>query len=341
MRKFRSFISTALFIVLLLSCNYVSAETIHVDQTLESKFLTLHLDADVENLEKGTPLTIYATDYPMLDTQNWAEMFDGDAARIKSDGTSFSLEQLDTYAKYWLKEARLGVRYSLTDHFIAWSDATKGKQATGLTTTPEEAQATAQAWIDQLITTLGWDGYVFSACYTMPADDEWDEYVGASKLQQNDSSTSSGCYVVEFVKVLGNYSVAYDQSPYLDIITSLNTKGDHIQIIVDDAGIGQIKGYCRSYEAREMAALQITLDEAIEILRENMDYAECYPEEMPCEITEISLCYRLVQTLPRSDEAAAVKMEARPVWRFASNINRWDQQIFFMFIDAITGEVLP
>ena len=64
MRKFRSFISTALLIVLLLSCNYVSAETIHVDQTLESKFLTLHLDADVENLEKGTPLTIYATDYP-------------------------------------------------------------------------------------------------------------------------------------------------------------------------------------------------------------------------------------------------------------------------------------
>lgn len=90
-----------------------------------------------------------------------------------------------------------------------------------------------------------------------------------------------------------------------------------------------------------MATLQVTLNEAIEILRQNMDYAECYPEEMPCEITQISLCYRLVQMLPVSDEDAAVKMEARPAWRFASNINRWDQQTFFMFVDAVTGEVLP
>lgn len=330
-----------LAVFMLSGASPAAAEMIHVDQTLESKFLTLHLDADVENLEKGMPLTIYATDYPMLDAQNWAEMFDGDAASIKYNGRSLLLEQNGVAATYWPKEARLGIRYSLTDHLIAWSDATKGEQAAGLTTTPEEAQATAQAWIDQLNTTLGWDGYVFSACYTMPADDEWDEFFGASELQQNDGSASSGCYVVEFVRMLGDYSVAYDQSPYLDIITSLDTKGDHIQIIVDDDGIVYIKGYCRSYEARETAALQITLDEAIALLRENMDYAECYPEEMPCEITEISLCYRLVQTLPRSDEDAAVKMEARPAWRFASDINRWDQQTFFLFVDAITGEVLP
>lgn len=331
----------SLTLLMLFCASTAAAETIHVDQTLESMFITLHLDADVENLEKGTPLTIYATDYPMLDAQSWAKMFGGDATNVQTDGKSISLKQNGMFAKYFREEARLGVSYSAKDYFEGWAFATKGQQATGLTTTPEEAQTIAQAWIDQLNTTLGWDGYVFSACYTMPSEAEWDEHVGASGFQRKDGSDPSGCYVVEFVKMLGNYSVAYDQSPYWDISTSPYTKGDHIQITVDDTGIGDIEGYCRSYEVSEMATLQVTLNEAIEILRQNMDYAECYPEEMPCEITQISLCYRLVQMLPVSDEDAAVKMEARPAWRFASNINRWDQQTFFMFVDAVTGEVLP
>lgn len=328
-------------VVLAMLIGTASAETIHVDQTLESMFITLHLDADVEDWEKGTPLTIYRTDYPMLDAQNWAKMFDGDTANVQSNGKSISLEQNGMFAKYFSEEARLCIRFSLTDYFIGWAETSKGEQATGLTTTPDEAQATAQTWINQLNTTLGWDGYVLSACYTMPSEEEWDEHVGASGFQRKDNSDPAGCYVVEFVKMLDNYSVAYDQSPYLDISTSPYTKGDHIQITVDDTGIGYIEGYCRSYEASETVALQVTLNEAIEILCQNMDYAECYPEEMPCEITQISLCYRLVQMLPVSDEDAAVKMEARPAWRFASNINRWDQQTFFMFVDAVTGEVLP
>lgn len=316
-------------------------ETIHVDQTLESMFLTLHLDADVENWEIGTPLIIYKTDYPLLDTENWAKMIHGDAANVQITENQIRIAQNDCYAVYWYEEARYGFGYSGRDYFRAWSYATEGKQATGLTTTPAEAQAIAQSWIDQLNTILGWDGYVFSACYTMPSEVEWDEHVGASGFQQKDDRDPMGCYVIEFVKMLGSYSVAYDHSPYFDMTNFVDTEGDHILLYIDDAGIGKIDGYCRSYEVSETATLQVTLDEAIEILQQNMDYAECYPEEMPCEITQISLCYRLVQMLPVSDEDAAVKMEARPTWRFASNINRWDQQTFFMFVDAVTGEVLP
>ncbi len=341
MKRIRKLLTWVLTILMLSGLPFAAADTVHVNQTLESMFITLHLDADVENWEKGTPLTIYRTDYPMLDAQNWAKMFDGDTANVWSNGKSISLERNGMFAKYFSEEARLCIRFSLTDYLIGWAFATEGKQAAGLTTTPEEAQATAQAWIDQLNTTLGWDGYVFSACYTMPSAEEWYDHVGDSGFQRDDGGASTGCYVVEFVKMVGSYSAAYDQSPYWDITTSPYTKGDHIQITVDDTGIGYIEGYCRSYEASETVALQVTLNEAIEILYQNMDYAECYPEEMPCEITEISLCYRLVQTLPVSDENAAVQMEARPAWRFASNINRWDQQTFFMFVDAVTGEVLP
>lgn len=72
--KARKVMAAILTIVSLLT-TAAAAETIHMNQTLESTFLTLHLDADVKNIPEGTPLTIYETDYPPLDAQNWAKFF--------------------------------------------------------------------------------------------------------------------------------------------------------------------------------------------------------------------------------------------------------------------------
>lgn len=323
----------------------VAAETIHVDQTLESAFLTLHLDADIEKLPQGTPLTVYETDYPPLDAQSWVKMFPDEAIKqveMFSDKKNLSIEMNEMYAKYFSEEARLGYRYVLKDYFRIWENATVGQQATGLQITPEQAINMAQVWIDKFQDVSGWNGYILDSCYTMPSEKEYYEILAAMgiDISYDDEITTEGCYVVEYVKNLTGYTVAYDYSPYIDE-RKADTRGDYIQLFIDDSGIGYVTGYGRSYNAMGTESLQITLDEAIDILRENMDYAECYPDEMPCEITEISLCYRLVQTLPVSDKDAAVRMEARPAWRFAAGINRWNQQVFFMFIDAVTGEVLP
>ena len=246
------------------------------------------------------------------------------------------------FAKYHPEEAWIGLSYFIKDYFRVWEYATIGQQATGLHTTSEQAVDTVQAWMDQFQTALGWEGYILGACYTMPSEKEYLDILAAKGITawREDEITTKGCYIIEFVKDLDGYTVAYDISPYMDEHNAY-TRGDHIQLFIDDDGIGNVTGYGRSYNATGTESLQITLDETIDILRENMDYAECYPDEMPCEITEISLCYRLVQTLPVSDEDAAVRMEARLAWRFAAGINRWNQQVFFVFIDAVTGEVLP
>ena len=58
-------------------------------------------------------------------------------------------------------------------------------------------------------------------------------------------------------------------------------------------------------------------------------------------ISEIELTYRL-QPLPDAQEDnAQIELETRPAWRFASSTNRNMDNVFVLFIDAITGEVLP
>lgn len=339
MKKVRKIILGIIAASLLTTGTVAGAESTYVNEMLESPFLALKLDAEVEIVPEGTPMTIYTTDYPPIDEQSWADMFlpkpadMREAVQIK--GKIFSMDQGEISAKYFFDEARLWILYQAgKESFHAWDVAQTNQQAGGMTTTPEQAIEMAQDWIDCLERTLGWNGYVLNGCYTMPTEEEW------ILSLEKDVDAFSGGYVVEYRKDLDGYPVAYDISPYLD-----NTKaiiyGDSIQMDVDEDGIWRVTGYCRCYKPKETQSLQISLDEAIAILKENMDYVACYPTEMPCVISEIGLCYRLVQVLPVSDENAAVQTVARPAWRFASRINRFESTVFFMFIDAITGEVLP
>ena len=341
----RKLIASILFIAVLLTATSAMADTVHIDKTLESMFLTLHLDADVENLSEGTQLTIYETDYPPFDTQSLTDMFlNGQAnaqAEVSIDEKDFTIECDEWSTSYFAEDARFVIGY-YKKYSLFWGYETVNQQATGLKTTPEEAINTAQELVDRLKSTLNWDGYTLNVCYTMPSEKDWLSNVATPEQQESrkgDPIETTGYYIVEYVKDIDGYTVAYDHSPYY-MDRYVDTQGDHLQIYIDDNGIGYVTGYVRSYNAEKQESLQITLDDAIGILQENMDYVECYPNEMPCEITEIGLCYRLVQSLPASNEDAAVKMEARPVWRFAAGINRNSQATFYIFIDAVTGEVL-
>lgn len=324
---------------------------IHVEQTLQSPFLKLDLNADVTVYEKGTPLTIYTTDYARSDSAKWIEMFFGsadadvqDLVQVDEKNRSYypdierTYEKGDVFAHYTAYETRLYVTYEEFEITRWWSYAQIDEQAQGLHTTPQQAKDIAWDWVNRLDEIIGWDGFKLSACYTMPA--VIFGMMPDAQVEESEDESLLGYYVVEFDRVLSGIPVAHDEPPYTDD-TKTDMRSDVIQIYIDDRGIFLVEGQYRSFLEAKNEQLLISLDDAIGILRDHMDYVMFYPEEPNCEIDEMSLCYRLVQTLDTSDKDVNARMEARPAWRFASGVNRHMTDVFVMFIDAVTGEVLP
>lgn len=322
------------------------ADSTHVEDILESPFLKLELDAEVSIPQNDLQLSVYETDYPNTDAQSWLEMFSGNSRYenqyIDVSEHDISFERSNMHAKYFSQEARLSVYYDENkDVTVWWNFAKIGEQAPGISTAPSQAIELAQEWVDQLKTTVGWDGFVMSACYAMPSISP------VAFQKQNDpisleeeTNSRTGFYIVEFVRDLAGVAVAFDKWPYLDD-TQADLYGDVLQIYLDDEGIFSVKGYYRNYKELRKEYIQISLEDAIEILRENMDYVRFYADDPQCIISEIGLSYRLVQVYPTYRDDACVRTEVRPVWRFASEVNRFRPDVFVMFVDAITGEVLP
>lgn len=317
-------------------------ETRHVDEVLESEYVTLILSADVQIPDGALSFPIYTSDYPPVDDALWCEAFFGSAdapvtdelegADLEDEGIARPefhrvLSMGDIFTLYSAREARLSVSYGSVEYLSDWHAAQEGAQAEGLETTPDEARAAAQIWIDSL-RTLGWDGFQISACYAMPAA-VLEEPMGAF-------------YIVEFTRELNGIPLAFDYPPRSgSIYSQVRLYGDVMKIYINDQGIFRAEGYCRSYSETNTVELSVSLDDAIAILRDNMDYVNASNESSTFEVTEIGLCYRLVQQLPSSDPDVQAKAEARPVWRFSSGINRNQTDTFTMFVDAATGEVLP
>lgn len=308
--------------MLLLAQMTASAETVHVEKDLTGIIVSVHVNADVEDIPVGTSLALYQTDYVKLDAKEWASMFQVQENAVQVNGGEVCIDA-DVFAKYFPKEVRLGIQYTDNEHYFDFKYA-KNQQAEGLKTTPEQAVELAQAWVNRAEAELGWDGYVLSECYTMPKMKEYQ--LGA-------------CYLVEFKRMLGNYPVAHDELP-IESPLGYGIVGDCIRVEIDDDGIANVDGYCRSFEQTTTETIQISLEQAIDILEENLDYVPYYLNQSEFDITQIELCYRLVRTLPYSDANVEAQMEARPAWRFASGVNRWEQGVFVMFVDAVTGEIL-
>ena len=343
MKTFMKCFSGLAVIIFLFAGSPAVADTQHIDQLLESPFIALELNADAETVPAGSPLVIYDTDYPQLNPRMWAAMFLGDEEEgneVQVEGYNYAIEHDGQFAKYFSDEARIIARYSGDDISVFWDEAQINRQAAGLRTTPEQAAATAADWMALAEKTIGLNGFVPGNCYAMPSLRDWNLKNGFDDDPENGGEADKGCYVVEYIRLLNNLPVAYDRSSGMDELKA-DTAGDYIQIWINDSGIVLIEGYVRCYNEIRIENLAVDLSRAVEILRENMDFAECFPEKLPCPVTEIGLCYRLVQTHPVSDKSAAAQMEARPAWRFATRINRREQTVFCMFIDAVTGEVLP
>lgn len=323
-----------------------TAQNIHSQQihtTLKSSFICLAIDAEAELPSEDTPIAIYSSDYAMADDENWKKMFFGDAhAPVKDElaGLDLHAEQIyypdleqmfskgEVFTRYIANEARLFVTYRDVEITPLWEEAKKDQQAVGLDIPPETAKKMAQAWIDDLDCTVGWGDLKLQACYTMPPNGEG----GPASIK--------GFYIVEYRHVLDDIPIAFDKTPYLDE-TKANIYGDVIDIFIDEYGIFRVTGYYRDYQRTDACALTISLDEAIHIVNDNMDYTIFDNDDSRFEISEVELCYRLVQTLETYDKDAMACVQARPAWRFASTINRNMFEEFVMFIDATTGEVLP
>ena len=322
---------------------------IRVEKTLESPFLRLLLNADVRLHDVGEMVTIYVTDYAYADDLKWKELFFGDAeTEVHDELVGEDLVQMrvfypelehayskgNIFTRYFAYEARLFIDYTNKDFSTWWDYAEKETQAQDILMSPDQAILAAQYWIDQLGEFIGWDGLSFAGCYSMPG------VIDAYRYYEGFDSNAKGYYLVEFNRVLDGIAVAYDKSPYMDDLVA-DIYCDMLQLFIDDDGVNRVAGNYRNYIESRQEQLSISLEDAIEILEQNMDYAPFYSQDNTFVVSEIGLCYRLIQTLKTYDKDVQACTEARPVWRFASSVNRFSQEVFVMYIDAVTGEVLP
>ena len=320
---------------------------IHLSERLTSPTISLTLDADVTPVKVGTVLPTFSTTYETTDKAAWLKMFFSDPNAPVEDVVQQIRE--NGLLTNWIHDPEQERFYSMGDMRIRFNSAfctiyyhTTRKelmidrhnaqnmaQAEGLSCSPEEAIAIADDWLKQLKDTLGWDEYTIAQCLTMPAGDP--------KYADNPSNCiTSGIYLIECERVFHGLPVARDEFPSSEI------EGDMLNIFMDDSGILRVQGPRRAYEVSGEATVQISLDRAIEILQDHMDSVDAYPYEGEdgFTITEVGLCWRLVPILDLSEEDYHAIMEARPAWRFASGVCRMQSNVFVMYIDAETGEVL-
>ena len=355
MMKLRSFVALFIGVLLITHCAFAEGgipvkgadSLIHVSRELTSPFLHLVIDADVQPVETGTRLPTYKTNYPSSDKEAWLEVFFGDSqAEIVDSFEGKSKEELrsnlvadaDRERAYSLGEKHTRYQsyfcalvYSSTGREIVKnnSSAIEGAQADGLTITPEQALGIAQGWIEQFSTKLGWKDFMWSSTYALPSN-------AGKHVEDLENYISTGIYLVEYERFLNGISVARDVLPNSEV------EGDVLQLYIDDSGLLRIDGVCRSYEEQGNAVINISLEDALIILEENMDYINAFPEDGSDGFTiqEVGLCWRLVPELNGDDEDYHAIMTVRPAWRFASGICRNQTDVFVMYIDAETGEVL-
>jgi len=353
--KLRFFIT--LFISIMLVPNFIFAEdsisigedssSIHVYKEMTSPFLRVVVDADIQPVESGTQLPTYKTSYASSDKETWLEVFFGDSNAEVVDSLegksneellsnlivdaererAYSLGEKSTrYQSYFCALVYNSTRKEMVRNI---SSAIENAQAEGLIMTPEQAQKIGQDWIDKFSLNLGWKGFSLSRIYALPSND-------GAHVENSGNYISTGIYLVEYERFLDEIPVARDILPNSEI------EGDLLQLYIDDSGLLRIDGVCRSYIEHGSASINISLEEALIILEENMDYVNAFPddERNGFVIREVGLCWRLTPTLTQDNWDYHAVMEVRPAWRFASEICRNQTNVFVMYIDAETGEIL-
>ncbi len=353
--KLRSFAALLIGVLLTIHCAFaegsIPAEQddslIHISKEITSPFLHLVINADVHPVETGTQVPIYRTNYATSTKEAWLEVFFGDPqAKIIDSFEGKSTEELlsnlvtdaeceraytsgEKHTRY--QSYFCALVYNATEKEIVrnLSAAVEGIQVDDLSITPEQAQGIAQGWIDQFSDKLGWKGFLWKDTYALPAN-------AGDHAEDSENYIATGIYLVEYERFLNGIPVARD------VLPSSEVEGDVLQLYMDDSGLLRIDGICRSYEAQGSAVINISLEDALIILEENMDYIHAFPDDGSdgFSIQEAGLCWRLVPERNGDDMDYHAIMTARPAWRFASGVCRMQTNVFVMYIDAETGEVL-
>ncbi len=349
--KLYSFVAVLISVVMTVCSAFAEElhmnEPIHISKELTSPFLRLVIDADVTSVETGTRLPTYETNYPPSDREAWLEVFFGDpqaevvdsfAGKSKEALLSNLITDADRERAYSLgnKHTRYqsyfcALVYSTTEQEIGRNIplAIENAQANGIALHPQQAREIAQNWIDQLSSRLGWKDFIWSHTYALPPND-------GQAVEHLENYIATGIYLVEYERFLSGIPIARDLLPNSEV------EGDVLQLYIDDSGILRMDGICRSYAEHGSAVVNISLEEALVILEENMDYISAFPDNSRdgFMIQEVGLCYRLIPKLNGDDIDYHAIMTVRPAWRFASGICRNQTNVFVMYIDAETGEVL-
>lgn len=322
-------------------------DLIHLSREMTSPFLRLVIDADVAPVAVGTRLPTYVSDYPSSDKAAWLEVFFGDPHAEVVDGfagkrpeellasritdadreRAYSLGNRSTrYQAYFC-----ALVYSATEREIVnnVAFAVENAHADGVVLSPDQARDIAQSWVDQLSSKLGWQGFQWRHTYALPSNN-------GEVVEDLENYIATGIYLVEYERFLSGLPIARDVFPRSEV------EGDVLQLYIDDSGILCVDGICRSYAEQGSAVVQVSLEEALAILEENMDYVNAFPDDGGDGFTirEAGLCYRLIPQLNGDDLNYHAIMTARPAWRFASGVCRNQTDVFVMYIDAETGEVL-
>lgn len=331
---------------LMAACSAFAEDTslVHISEEWTGPSVRLVIDADAVPVAVGTRLPVYETDYAPSTREAWLAVFFGDAhADVMDDLAGKSREALLSARITDAGRERayfLGTRstryqayfcaltYSATAQEIIRNipAALENAQAEGVALSPGQARATAQTWIDRFSSVLGWKDFQWTRTYALPLND------GRTADSANYIATS--LYLVEYERFLSGIPVARDVLPYSE------TEGDLMQLYLDASGVLRIDGICRSYTAQGSAVVNISLAEALGILKAHAAAVPAFPDDGSFTIREAGLCYRLVPKLQEDDPDCHAVMVARPAWRFASGICRNQTNVFVLYIDAETGEVL-
>lgn len=345
MMKLRLFVA-ALIGFLMAACSAFAEDTpvMHISEEWASPSLRLVINADAVPVAVGTRLPVYETDYATSDREAWLAVFFGDphadvtddlagksgeallAARITDADRerAYSLGSRHTRYQSWF----CALTYSATAREIVRNipAAVENAQAEGIAFSPEQARETAQTWIDRFGSILGWKNFQWARTYALPPSD--------GRTAENGNYIATGLYLLEYERFLGGVPVARD------VLPGSETEGDLMQLYLDDSGVLRIDGICRSYVAQGSAVVRISLEEALDILKEHAAAVPAFPDNGSFTVREAGLCYRLVPELSKDDLDYHALMTARPAWRFASGICRNQTNVFAMYIDAETGEIL-
>lgn len=317
-----------------------------VKQMIQSEGLTLALDAQVKTPMKGENVSIYQSAFATIDKKAFQKLVFGSGVKVGEELKKRTAQELKEWqirfpehelyfdarikgkpisTRYDVNLCALHVRFDDYDRLVNWYDALPNQ----LGSYPASKEQ-ADHFIDGLAD-LGWNNLLYQDVFLIP---------GTGKSDKN--SKGGPFQIVAYRRVIDGIPVAAD-ALFPDGPNSFSIdEPDEMLIMTDEEGVFRIEGNYRFYQAVRKEKISISLDDALRILEKNVEGSRFVKAGAKREaaIKQIEFCYRLKPLLPPGHEDYKIELETRPAWRFATKTNRYMDEEFVMFIDAVSGEVI-